>query len=42
MNNIHHISISNEQKVIIGKGWYKNFIRRNKEKIKWQTLKAKD
>lgn len=42
ITDIYHEPIDNQRKVRVGEGWYKNFMRRNKDKIKRQRLKVKD
>jgi hypothetical protein len=42
IKDIYHHSIDNQQRVIVGEGWYNNFMKRNKYKIKRQRLKVKD
>jgi hypothetical protein len=42
IKDIYHQSIDNQQRVIVGEGWYNNFMKRNKDKIKRQRLKVKD
>jgi hypothetical protein len=42
ITDIYHEQFENQRKVRVGEGWYKNFMRRNKDKIKRQRLKVKD
>jgi hypothetical protein len=42
IKDIYHHSSNNQQRVIVGDGWYNNFMKRNKDKIKRQRLKVKD
>jgi hypothetical protein len=42
LSNIYHNENSNQQKVIVGNGWYSNFMRRNEHLIMRQQFLVKD